>query len=304
MMDEILGRSVAETPADTDVLFGRGGKTNKHPGNQQYLELVAEHEVQYMSCTKRKFQKLMSLCIIHYLRMQGARFMEKDTKSGKWKTVLLSRCREKVSQRLRERIPFIKLEQQKKAAETSKAWRMSVDAVEPLSTMTYPNDVHIPPVNFVEVTDASSEDECESLLDSADLDDMSLFSLPPSDGTERSEDADTISLMSKIFLDDSFSTSCLFETAEEDQAVSEQELDTEDERPRKRQKRHDEDYDDCSYGTVVECVHDKDSLLTGEFSDVYSDDGISNGTGTPSSCGDQGDFALEDHAALVEYFLL
>ena len=66
-IDEILGRAKGVELTDNDVVFGRGGFTNRHPANIEYLKLLSEHEEAYMAC-KRKFQKLLSLCIIHQLR--------------------------------------------------------------------------------------------------------------------------------------------------------------------------------------------------------------------------------------------
>ena len=66
-IDEILGKASSVTLTDDDIVFGRGGFTNKHKANIEYLELLKEHEEAYMDC-KRKYQKLLSLCIIHQLR--------------------------------------------------------------------------------------------------------------------------------------------------------------------------------------------------------------------------------------------
>ena len=66
-IDEILGKAKCVSLRDNDVVFGRGGFTNRHRGNIEYLKLLGEHEEAYMEC-KRKFQKLLSLCIIHQLR--------------------------------------------------------------------------------------------------------------------------------------------------------------------------------------------------------------------------------------------
>lgn len=123
-LDEILGRATAESPNEIDVVFGRGGYTNRHPGNQFYLGLISQHEESYLKCP-RKYQKLMGLCIIHTLRCQGARFLKKDS-SNVWTTVKLSQCRLKVSQRLREKAPFIKL-QAKRVVATKKHPPAAVD---------------------------------------------------------------------------------------------------------------------------------------------------------------------------------
>lgn len=102
--------------------------------------------------------------------------MKKDEKTGQWKTVQLSQCRLKVSQRLRERSPFIKLEQMKGS-------RSIIQANRPTTSFA-PNHKHPAAPLLVEnisVTDTSSDE------DDGGLDDSSIFS-----GT------DSISLRSAI----------------------------------------------------------------------------------------------------------
>ena len=67
VMEEMLGRATVKSPAPNDICFGRGGYSNRHYGNKVYLELLEKHESAYMNC-KRKYQKLLSLCIVHQLR--------------------------------------------------------------------------------------------------------------------------------------------------------------------------------------------------------------------------------------------
>lgn len=154
-IDELLGRATNVTLTDSDVVFGRGGFTNKHHGNIEYLKLLKEHEEAYMDC-KRKFQKLLSLCIIHQLRCKGVRFLKKDEKSGSWKAVQLSQCRLKISQRLRERAPFIKLEQLKATDGLAKVIRPGAKQ----STVSFELETEVaPPLQIITVSDASSDEE-------------------------------------------------------------------------------------------------------------------------------------------------
>lgn len=155
-IDELLGRATGVILSENDVVFGRGGFTNKHHGNIEYLKLLKEHEEAYMDC-KRKFQKLLSLCIIHQLRCKGVRFLKKDEKSGSWKTVQLSQCRLKISQRLRERAPFIKLEQLKATDGLAKVIRPAPKQ-SPVS-FEFETGVAPPPLQIITVSDASSDEE-------------------------------------------------------------------------------------------------------------------------------------------------
>ena len=42
------------TPHPHDVLCGRGGGSNNHPGNESFRELVNEVKVPYVKCAKRE----------------------------------------------------------------------------------------------------------------------------------------------------------------------------------------------------------------------------------------------------------
>jgi hypothetical protein len=60
------------------------------------------------------------------------RFLKKDEKSGVWCTVNLSQCRQKISQRLRERAPFMKLAKFQKAKTHTR--KVSMDSTGAAST--------------------------------------------------------------------------------------------------------------------------------------------------------------------------
>lgn len=161
-LKDIFGLAAVEPPREQDTVFGRGGFANRHPGNKEYLRLIEQYEESYMLC-QRKYQKVMAVNILHYLRIkvrerlfffkylfwvhwehatniteiqtisltQGVRFLKKDEKSGVWCTVNLSQCRQKISQRLRERAPFMKLAKLQKT--TTHARKVSIDSTGPAS---------------------------------------------------------------------------------------------------------------------------------------------------------------------------
>merc|ERR1712157_477415 len=41
-----------EKPSSHDILFGRGGLTNHHPGNRRFRDIVALHKDDYMKAIK------------------------------------------------------------------------------------------------------------------------------------------------------------------------------------------------------------------------------------------------------------
>lgn len=59
-MNDLLSSNSAVKPSDIaipaptthDVLFGRGGMTNGHPGNRRFRDIIALHRPDYMSATK------------------------------------------------------------------------------------------------------------------------------------------------------------------------------------------------------------------------------------------------------------
>jgi hypothetical protein len=87
---------------DNDVLLGRGGLANHHPGNRRFLE--QKHRLQPLYGHATRHQKTdIARALVHWVhREQNGRFMAKDRRTGRWNEVPLRRAREKASQALRE----------------------------------------------------------------------------------------------------------------------------------------------------------------------------------------------------------
>jgi hypothetical protein len=121
--EEILARILQEQPKDVppppsadevittvqmdDVLCGRGGETNHHPGNVQYRGLVKKYQRLYLKAKRRDKPKIARL-IVDTVRRRTGRFLKKDPASGVWKDVGNNKAREKTSQALREGAPEIR----------------------------------------------------------------------------------------------------------------------------------------------------------------------------------------------------
>ena len=89
------------TPSQNDVLLGRGGRSNHHPGNKRYREEVKNLRTWYNSIGENKDEKTtLSQCLVDYVHSYKGRFLEKD-KNG-WYEVLNIVARRKASQALRE----------------------------------------------------------------------------------------------------------------------------------------------------------------------------------------------------------
>eukprot|EP00534_Pseudo-nitzschia_fraudulenta_P012406 CAMPEP_0201218024 /NCGR_PEP_ID=MMETSP0851-20130426/190363_1 /ASSEMBLY_ACC=CAM_ASM_000631 /TAXON_ID=183588 /ORGANISM="Pseudo-nitzschia fraudulenta, Strain WWA7" /LENGTH=474 /DNA_ID=CAMNT_0047507699 /DNA_START=589 /DNA_END=2013 /DNA_ORIENTATION=- len=87
-------------PKDADVLCGRGGKVNKHPGNIVYRKVV-EYNKSYYQSVHKKHRILVSQSIVKAILNYGGRFM--GHKGHEWTPIGFKRAVQKTSQALRER---------------------------------------------------------------------------------------------------------------------------------------------------------------------------------------------------------
>lgn len=91
-------------PKDEDVLFGRGGRTNHHPGNKRLREIVLKYRHIYNQAKKVDKPKVSKL-IVNALRGANppSRFLRMNDETARWEDVGDKRAAEKVSQNLREK---------------------------------------------------------------------------------------------------------------------------------------------------------------------------------------------------------
>mmetsp|Transcript_26511 Transcript_26511/g.40540 ORF Transcript_26511/g.40540 Transcript_26511/m.40540 type:complete len:834 (-) Transcript_26511:99-2600(-) len=103
-----------ETPDANDVLFGRGGLTNHHPGNKKYRHIIANHKSDYVKAAKI-IKPRVARRIVYALRNANppCRFLKKKTGDDHWYDVGDKAASEKTSQALREKT----LEEKKKLNE-------------------------------------------------------------------------------------------------------------------------------------------------------------------------------------------
>jgi hypothetical protein len=106
-----VARCNVKTPHAHDVLCGRGGGTNNHPGNEHFRDQVNARKVAYLHSSKRK-KPLVSRSIVDTIRSMDppGRFLLKDEASGTWHDIGDQKAREKTSQALREGAPVIRRE--------------------------------------------------------------------------------------------------------------------------------------------------------------------------------------------------
>jgi hypothetical protein len=90
--------------SDNDVLSGRGGGTNVHPGNRTFRDLINNNRRHYLKARKND-KPGISRNIVRIIRERGGRFLKKDDKTGLWLEIGDDAAREKTSQALRQRAP-------------------------------------------------------------------------------------------------------------------------------------------------------------------------------------------------------
>jgi hypothetical protein len=90
-------------PRDVDVLCGRGGLINKHPGNIIYRRIV-EYNKAYYSTVQKKHRILVSQSIVQSMLNFGCRFLASGANDMKsWTEIDFKKAVQKTSQALREK---------------------------------------------------------------------------------------------------------------------------------------------------------------------------------------------------------
>jgi hypothetical protein len=87
-------------PKPLDVLLGRGGRSNHHPGNKRYRDEVENLKEWYNNIDSKDSKTDLSQCLVNYVLSYGARFLEHDDQG--WYMVDNIVARRKASQALRE----------------------------------------------------------------------------------------------------------------------------------------------------------------------------------------------------------
>eukprot|EP00548_Thalassiothrix_antarctica_P020538 CAMPEP_0194196242 /NCGR_PEP_ID=MMETSP0154-20130528/76563_1 /TAXON_ID=1049557 /ORGANISM="Thalassiothrix antarctica, Strain L6-D1" /LENGTH=466 /DNA_ID=CAMNT_0038920825 /DNA_START=27 /DNA_END=1427 /DNA_ORIENTATION=- len=93
-----------EKPNDSDVLFGRGGMTNNHPGNKRFRDVISLHRPDYVRAIKIE-KPNVARKIVAAIRGGNppGRFMKRDPQNLMWYDVGNRHATEKTSQALREK---------------------------------------------------------------------------------------------------------------------------------------------------------------------------------------------------------
>ena len=97
-------------PRPNDVLCGRGGSINSHPGNGRFRQLVEKRKRVYLTARFKREKRLIASSIVSEIRELNppGRFLQQDKASGLWKDIGDEKARDKTSQALRENAPKIR----------------------------------------------------------------------------------------------------------------------------------------------------------------------------------------------------
>jgi len=95
-------QEVVTDPTHLDVLLGRGGLTNKHPGNIKYRETAEDWKGYYQSQKSKDDKKDVSILLMKCVHDYGGRFLTKDPSTECWVVAEDKQARKKCSQALRE----------------------------------------------------------------------------------------------------------------------------------------------------------------------------------------------------------
>ena len=92
-------------PGEKDVICGRGGVSNHHPGNKNYRALIQKHKAVYNRCILKAAKQDVSISIVAKIREGGGRFLQprKDETTTTWYEIGDHKAVEKTSQALREK---------------------------------------------------------------------------------------------------------------------------------------------------------------------------------------------------------
>ena len=93
--------TIISTPTPVDVICGRGGKANTHPGNISFRDEAKKLRSWYESSSKSEKFTISSF-LVDVVRERGGRFLKRDANTGGWLECDGNDVRKKASQALRE----------------------------------------------------------------------------------------------------------------------------------------------------------------------------------------------------------
>jgi hypothetical protein len=107
-------------PHNNDVLCGRGGTINAHPGNEQYRTFVERKKRVYLTARFKREKRLIAQSIVDEIRRLDppGRFLMKESNGEYWYDVGDEKARDKTSQALRENSMSVRRQMEEEFNET------------------------------------------------------------------------------------------------------------------------------------------------------------------------------------------
>ena len=93
---------IVKEPSCLDILCGRGGRSNHHPGNKKYRHVVRVMKASYRNIDTKSAKTDVSRAIVEHVYDYGGRFLKQDKATGKYHVLSPVEARKKTSQALRE----------------------------------------------------------------------------------------------------------------------------------------------------------------------------------------------------------
>ena len=98
----LFSTPIVKEPSYLDVLCGRGGRSNHHPGNKKYRQVVRVMKASYRNIDTKSAKTDVSRAIVEHVYNYGGRFLKQDKATGKYYVLSPVEARKKTSQALRE----------------------------------------------------------------------------------------------------------------------------------------------------------------------------------------------------------
>lgn len=159
---------IIKTPHANDVLLGRGGQINQHPGNELFRAWISDRKEDYILAKVKKEKTRISDEVFNRVKSSRGRFLTKIMAPGRkssnriveeggwWTEVDYKRAHSKISQCLREGAPALRSQRKRVTprARTTRRKKSPGKKINLLSTATPPKPVtsqHAPELGYANI---------------------------------------------------------------------------------------------------------------------------------------------------------
>lgn len=93
---------ICDLPTDFDVILGRGGRANNHPGNKRYFKKVLSKRKDYRDCGNAAEKNGVARSVVDFVQEDG-RFLLREDETKRWFVVPDKVALDKAKQALRDK---------------------------------------------------------------------------------------------------------------------------------------------------------------------------------------------------------